>query len=127
LEALEHHPQRTWNIAQAVFVLVPISVTGTYFLGNRQDLGNAFYRVFFASKSKKLKLKSKVKLSNNNKSSSSISLFQQYPDEHVVAIATSESVFTKLWGLSRKELRHLKKMMTGRHRSSTTTPTIIYS
>jgi hypothetical protein len=79
LEALEHHPQLTWNIAQAVFVLVPISVTGTYFLGNRQDLGNAFYRVFFASKSKKLKLKSK-------------SLFQQYPDEHVVAIATSESV-----------------------------------
>lgn len=35
LKALEHHPQRTWNIAQAALVLVPIAVTATYFLGNR--------------------------------------------------------------------------------------------
>ena len=82
IEALERHPQRTRDPCEADFFVVPIPVGATVVWGQPQLLRDAFTTLLNGT------------------------LFQQHPERHVVAFATTEKVFgSKFWGLSDGEMK----------------------
>lgn len=85
MEALENHPLRTRDPEEADFFVVPIPVGCTIFWGNSQEVGNAYKFLFNQT------------------------LFQEFPEKHVVAFAETERVFGwSWWGLSDDEMKKFK-------------------
>eukprot|EP00560_Eucampia_antarctica_P002408 CAMPEP_0197833446 /NCGR_PEP_ID=MMETSP1437-20131217/19074_1 /TAXON_ID=49252 ORGANISM="Eucampia antarctica, Strain CCMP1452" /NCGR_SAMPLE_ID=MMETSP1437 /ASSEMBLY_ACC=CAM_ASM_001096 /LENGTH=745 /DNA_ID=CAMNT_0043437515 /DNA_START=131 /DNA_END=2368 /DNA_ORIENTATION=+ len=75
IEALERHPQRTRDPCEADFFVVPIPVGAAVLWGQPQLLRDAFETLLNGA------------------------LFQQHPERHVVAFATTERVFGgEFWG-----------------------------
>jgi len=88
IEALERHPQRTRDPCEADFFVVPIPVGAVLFWGQSQVLREAFQTLFDSA------------------------LFQQYPERHVAAFATTERVFGwDFWGMSDEEMKKFKSAM----------------
>merc|ERR1712161_160295 len=86
IEALERHPQGTRDPCEADFFVVPIPVGATVFWGQPQLLRDAFTTLLNGT------------------------LFQQHPERHVVAFATTEKVFgSKFWGLSDGEMKNFNR------------------
>ncbi|KAL7493004.1 hypothetical protein ACHAWT_002160, partial [Skeletonema menzelii] len=95
IEALERHPQRTQDPCEADFFVVPIPVGAVLCWGQSQVLREAFQSLFDSA------------------------LFQQHPERHVAAFATTERVFGwNWWGLSDEEMKKFKSTMIVRDSDS---------
>ena len=94
IEALERHPQRTLDPCKASFFVVPIPVGAALVWGSSQLIREAFETLF------------------------NTSLFQQHPERHVVAFATTEKVFGwNWWGLSDEEMKKFESTIVVRDSS----------
>lgn len=95
IEALERHPQRTRDPCEADFFVVPIPVGAVLCWGQSQVLREAFQTLFDSA------------------------LYQQHPERHVAAFATTERIFGwNWWGLSDEEMKKFNSTMIVRDSDS---------
>jgi len=88
IEALERHPQRTRDPCEADFFVVPLPVGAVLFWGQTQLLREAYQTLFDSA------------------------LFQQQPERHVAAFATTEKIFGwGWWGMSDEEMKKFNSTM----------------